>query len=1303
MSHNSVKCGIQDSYGFLWFGTNSGLNRFDGNDNTIYRTVASDSTSLPNNHILCLAEDAGRDIWVGTNLGCYIYRRKRDDFVRFDRCTQYGVTIGCEVKKILVASDGRVWIGTLGQGFFIYDPQREELRQESRYLSFVSDFCESSSGEVYVSSQQGGLSCFDKEGHFLASYPFTGEGAHSCINSMNEVDGCLWMDVGGQQLYALNLHSKQWEAFSFRDEDFNVVNRLLAYDGQFLLAGTDNGLYFFDRQTHGFSRIDMPDDPRGLSDVCINTILRDSEEGIWILTESGGVNYIPWCARFFDYYKPEPSGRMPGKESQIVGPLCEGADGKIWIGTRGGLYCQDGPDGIPVEQLIEGKRYDIRALWHDGDALWIGTNGNGLIRMDLDNRTVRNYTYREDIPHSLCGNEVRSIYSTTNGELYVGTTYGLCRYLPETDNFFVENNIGYMVTVVDMHEDRNGILWLATAGNGVFRCLLHNRHWKQYVCRRGISSCLVSNDVVALFEDREGTMWFATNGGGLCSFDPATETFSNFDPENRLLPSQSVYAIEEDDAGNFWISGDAGLVRVHPHTKQEYCRFVEDDGLQENRFSPRSSLKLSSGSLYFGGINGFNVFLPGDFGDNGYVPPIYITGIHLQHADEQTEHELLRPARPFYLLKKLVLPYAYNSFILDFVALNYQDSHRNSYSYILHGVDKEQITGTGIHQAAYTNLPPGHYKFELYASNNGRRLNERGVVLDVVITPPWWRTNWAYCGYLFLVIVLLVCVAWGWYGYVHRKYHRRMEEFRSNQEKEIYKSKINFFVNLVHEIRTPLSLISLPLEMLAEKEHADAGSERLFSTIRRNVDYLLGITNELLDFQKMDSGRLSLKVTPVMLAQLVKDVTGQFTETAAASGVTLSLSLPPQDVEATVDKEKVEKILVNLLGNALKFTRSRISVALQSKGCQVEIRVIDDGDGLSDAERQHVFKPFYQAENARGVSGGTGLGLPFSRSLAQAHGGDLTLENLPEGGCCARLVLPIAVAGERAAGLADLAEGTTAASGGEVQQGSVADKAERQRRCTILFVEDNAELLALTVASLRQWYKVVKATNGVEALECLEREGVDVIVSDVMMPEMDGLELCRRVKENLNYSHIPVILLTAKTTLEAKVEGMESGADVYLEKPFAIKQLHRQIENILQLRLLFHRSMLKVAGTAAPATMTEDVPMQSVSQKDIEFIERINRVIEEALADEDFSIDNLAESLNMSRSNFYRKIKSLTGVSPNDYLKTLRLNRAAKLIKSGMRISEVYGSVGFSSSSYFAKCFKAQFGVLPKEYAYRQE
>lgn len=562
--------------------------------------------------------------------------------------------------------------------------------------------------------------------------------------------------------------------------------------------------------------------------------------------------------------------------------------------------------------------------------------------------------------------------------------------------------------------------------------------------------------------------------------------------------------------------------------------------------------------------------------------------------------------------------------------------------------------------------------------------NDRTASLRIIITPPWWLSIPAYITYALALFFIIGYITYRWRMHVKRKYHQMMEDFRITQDKEIYKQKISFFINLVHEIRTPLSLICLPLEKLRDGKIEEHGKH--LTLIEKNVSYLLEITNQLLDFQKIENKKMKLDLKRHDINAIIKDIAEQFKDAASIKGLELSVSLPAPEMEAIVDNDIIRKIMVNLMSNALKYAASMIELSLKESDGHIVICVSNDGPRIPEGQKEKIFQIFYQIPDDKKQMPGTGIGLAFSKSLAESHQGTLSVENLPSSGCSFILSLPLKRATEKLPETESHPE----------SEGFEPDLPQtKNKRHTVLIVEDNIELQNEIREALEQWYKVYTAGNGKEALEKLEtNDATDVIVSDVMMPEMDGIEMCRHIKTNLTYSHIPIILLTAKTNLESKTEGMENGAEVYMEKPFSIKQLHNQIENLLKLRLAFHELMLRSAGTTHETPISEYIQ----SECDITFMKEVDTALTKHLDEESFSVDNLADAMNMSRTNFYRKLKMQTGMAPNIYIKNFRLNQAAELLAQNMRINEVMLRVGFMAPSYFAKCFKAKFGKLPKEY-----
>ena len=1293
LSHNTVWCVLQDSYGFMWFGTNDGLNLFDGKKFKIFRNDYQDKFSLGNNSVQTLFEDNNRNIWVGTNQGIYIYNRLNGEFKPFDTKTQYNVSISSEVKKIIQTGKGQIWIATLGQGIFIYDPGTGTLTQNSQYTSFVWDISEDRTYRIYSSSLQEGLICYDQNGKYLGSYVSfldKKDAENLRINCIKTVGDKVWFSVGASMLNSLDSKTKQIDQYSSKEQHVGTIRAIAKYSERELLIGSDNGLYIFYIQDGRFVRIDNVMNPRSLSDQSIFSILKDKEGGFWISTYLGGVNYLPKQTIVFNYFPPTYDTRScTGK---VISQFCENSDGNIWVGSQDGLkFLNVSTQEIkpyPVPGITQ--KLDIRSLLLDDDKLWIGTYGSGLKILDLKKNKLTEYYHVRNSSTTICSNDVLSLYRDREQNIYVGTTWGLCRYDRLSDRFETLNFVGTMTSVFDIMEDKSGYLWIATDNAGLFRLNPKNNQWKHYVREEDNPKSIASNSIITIYEDIDGKMWFGTNGGGLCYFNEEPESFTDFDPQNQILPGKVVYSIEEDILGNFWISGNAGLVRVNPDDKTSMRLFTKEDGLQSNQFNFRASLKSRNDMLYFGGINGFNSFFPNDFVENDFIPPVYITDAKLYNTNAKKNKEVLHLNGPVYTTKEITLPYGNNSIAFEFRALSYEQPDKNRYKYILEGFDNNWVDNGNVNIASYTNLPDGEYVFRVKGTNNDHRWNEQAATVRLTILPPWWSSGYAYWAYFLIIVGAGYLVYRYLTAKARTKFARQMEAYQIKTEKEVYQSKINFFVNLVHEIRTPLSLIKLPLERLSDEGPGPKTSKYL-TAINKNVNYLLHVVNQLLDFQKIENKGVVLDLHDQSLNGLVNELYDQFVYSAGLKQIEIILSLPEKDVVTAIDREKVAKILINLMSNALKHARKSIRLQLEPFDDHFEIGVADDGPGVPDEEKEKVFEAFYQSDSHKSNQG-TGIGLAFSRSLAESHHGHITLKDNEWNGASFVLSIPLQSVEEELLPV----------------NGKIQDMKNREligdhppedpetagtpfKNYKVLLVEDNTELLDMVEDSLRSFFTVMKASNGRLALDILSSENIDLIVSDVMMPEMDGFELCKAVKTDINYSHIPVILLTAKVTLDSKIEGMEYGADVYLEKPFSIKYLRKQIGNLIQLKIAFQKLL---STDPAQAVASEAVP-----KRDKEFLERLYGNVEEHIAELDFSIDNIAETMFMSRSSFYRKIKSITGMTPNDYLKVLRLNKAAELLLQGeYPVSEICARTAFSSSSYFAKCFKARFGVLPKDY-----
>ncbi|WP_169305547.1 hybrid sensor histidine kinase/response regulator transcription factor [Sphingobacterium alkalisoli] len=1269
LSHNTVWCSLQDSKGFLWFGTSDGLNRFDGKVFKSFQKSYTDSTSLGNNNIRTLFEDAEEQIWVGTTNGVYIYNRYKNEFAKFNTVTRYHVGINAEVTGIFHMGKDHIWMTTFGQGFFIYNLKTKQLKQNSRNISFVWDAVLSTQNTVFISSKYGEIQEFSKEGKLINEYQL----ADGFIaKELFVMDNRLWFTTEKAFIGILDLFSKKIQYLPFAEDRFGKLRKFSSYNATETLLATDWGIYAFDIYREEIRNLGKQNQSN-LGDETISSITRDKEGGLWFGTSIGGVNYLP---------KPNKpilsfDSQYPGLERiKIIHTFAEDNHGNIWIGTKNGLRLFD-PEtkqisqiGIPPSVL----HTEIKSLLYEGNHLWIGTMGKGLKKWNLVNQTIKNYTYSKNNNRTITSDDVLALYKCSDGNIYVGTSWGINRYNAIEDNFVTLNLVGSMVSVVDLVEDKKKQLWIATENAGIFKFHIENNSLTHYYANGSAAQKITTNSIISVYQDKKENIWTGTNGEGLLCFDAKKERFSPIDTSNTFLPNQVIYAINEDNLGYLWVSSNMGLTRLSSSQLNKSTSFTKEDGLSSNQFNFNATFKTKKGALLFGSVNGFQFFEPDNFVNNSYVPPTYITKVQLINGDILSTYNDFNPFTDD--SKPIQLKFNQNNIQLDFATLSFEGSHKNKFRYKLDGLDKDWIQ-TKSNIISYNNLSPGNYTFLLKGSNNDEVWSSETKRLKISISYPWWQSNLAKIIYLLLLSGIIYSLINYYKQYHRRQLKLKFKRYKDEQEQKVYQSKIDFFINLMHEIRTPLTLISIPVEKLRQTETST--SKRYLSILNRNVNYLLTLVNQVLDFQKLDNSKTALHYQQTDLINVIEDICQQFDAASEYKNIRLNKHLQYESLHVNIDSDAIAKILFNIIGNAFKYTQSYISITLELFEKKFQIRISDDGAGIPDSEKTKIFDTFYQIDSKN--YSGTGIGLSFAKNLAELHGGALTVtDNLPHG---ATFILEIPLsddllikAKEEIVNNVTVPENQTVA---------------KQFDITILLVEDNEELGTIIQENLMEQFEVTWVKNGQLAIDYLNDHAISLIITDVMMPLVDGYQLTKYVKSTLAFCHIPIIMLTSKSNEEAKLFGLEQGAEVYLEKPISLTYLKMQIENLYKLRLAFQSNTSKIQDLVNTA--------DHLTNKDRDFLKKVNNEVLAHLEEYDFSIDSLAEKLFMSRSNFYRKLKSISGLSPNEYLRKVRLEKAAELLRSReYRISEIYYKVGFSSSSYFAKCFKAEYGVSPKEF-----
>lgn len=1291
LSQNTVNAILQDRKGFMWLGTKDGLNRYDGLSFRKFKHDAANPRSIGNSFITSLYEDFNGNIWVGTDAGVYIYYPEKEAFEEFDCQSLEKTRIERSVSMIAGDKQGRVWIAVEAQGMFCYDTRQKLLRNYplSEISSNIKCFTFDSGGTLWLGFYGDGL--YYSKDNLATVHPYG-----SPEDGKREFEGgvitkivqgnynCLYIGSVKEGVSELNLTSGQVRNLLAIDESGESIfcRDLLPYSDNELWIGTESGIYIYNLRTAQFIHLRASlYDSYSLSDNAIYALYKDREEGLWIGSYFGGVDYYPRQYTYFaKYYPKNIANSLHGKR---VREFCRADDGTLWIGTEDGGLNHFNPKTKEFHFFEPSAGFtNIHGLCMDGSHLWVGTFSKG-IRV-IDTRTgmvLRTYT-EGHTPHSLNDNSIFSICRTSAGEIYLGTLFGLLRYNRTQDSFDCIPELNGKF-VYDIKEDSYGNLWLATYANGAYCYDVSVRRWKNYVFDAEDERSLPYDKVLSVFEDSYRQIWLTTQGGGFCLFHPDTETFTRYGLKDGL-PNDVVYQIVEDDDRFLWLTTNNGLVRFDPKT-MEMKVFSTANGLPTNQFNYRSGFKDEAGNIYLGSINGFVAFDPRTFAENRQVPAVAITDFLLFNKEVPVGETDSPLKSSITFSDKVVLTADQNSFSFRIAALSYQAPRMNKLMYKLEGFDEGWLTIGESPLVTYSNLGYGDYVFKVKASNSDGVWNEQETSLHLSILPPFYLSGWAYCFYVLFFMGCLVCVIFYFKKRNYRKQHRQMEMLEQEKEREVYHAKIDFFTNVAHEIRTPLTLIKGPLENIILKKEVDSETKEDLYIMKQNTERLLNLTNQLLDFRKTETRGFRLNFTECDVVAVLRETYLRFTSLAKQKGLDFILELPQECFMADVNQEALTKIISNLLNNGVKYASTYLRISLETDEKVFHIRTFNDGEMIPDTMKEEIFKPFVRLDKEDEVTTGTGIGLALSRSLAELHQGSLMMEKGEEVNCFC-LTLPVNQ---------DSTITLSAENVSQVEENSCGWEQEetdtKEKKPMILVVEDNPDMLAFIRKQLTTEYSVLTAMNGIEALAVLDNHYVNLVVSDVMMPQMDGFELCKTIKSDLSYSHIPVVLLTAKTNIQSKIEGLELGADAYIEKPFSVEYLLANISSLIhnreKLRQTFAKSPFVAANTMA------------LTKADEEFIWKLNDIIQANLHNPEFSMEDMADALKMSRSSFYRKIKGVLDLSPNEYLRLERLKQAAQLLKEGKsRVNEICYTVGFNSPSYFSKCFLKQFGVLPKDF-----
>lgn len=1304
LAQSTVTHLIQDSKGFMWFGTLDGLSRYDGYR---FRNFTYDPLKnvgqLGDGYIHYLCEDMQGNIWVGTLRGVYIYNPRTENFDHFTKTTEDGSRISGNITAIATDKTGNVWIADYGNGLFRYDTSKDTLicyRADGSPGSLSSNEITSilvdREDKVWIGTlgyTNGCLNVFCPADETFRHFSTRVGGVEIAINKVVE-DNRDYLLLGSPNfgVYSFNKRTGVATPLIWNDSDHMFVTDILCVGTDEIWVGTSSGIYVYNRTNSRILHM-RPNsaDRNSLSSYMIYAMAQDKDGGIWIGTHAGGVNYLPGNHNNFEKFYPIST--TDGMSGKIVRDMDEDSAGHIWIATEDkGLNRYD-PQTDKFEQYTadNGKieSNSITAFSIYDHYLLIGYLGKGLDVIDMRSGSRINHMPNENDSLALKDNTVMSIYPDSRGRVWIGTTLNMQRYDPITRKFATIKALSGNSFIFDILEDYLGYIWVATYNKGLFRYDPLRGDCVHFTHDPATPGSIGFDRVICLFEDTRNRLWAGTEGGGVSVYCPTEGTFRVYTTGDGL-PSNVVYKILEDDKNRLWLSTNRGL-SCFDLERDQFINYSFSDGLVSDLFNYKSGLKASDGMLYFGGTEGFIRFDPYGILSQTTPSPVVFTGFQVfnQDVDIATSGSPLNES--IVNNPQIILTHNQSTFNLEFAVLSYNTPRLNRYAYRMEGYDKNWIY-TKDNRVTYSNMPPGHYRFHIRGANSSGVWNERGQTLEITVLSPPWLTWWAITVY---VLVVLALAYWGSAVVKARKrekQERMIKDMKAQKERDIYESKIKFFTSVAHEIKNSFSLIKAPFEQLDKCQNDKTEYEQNMEVIGANIERLQNLTMQVFDFNKVENSSFRFSYVNANVNHLVESVLYCFMPTLHTRNIDLRMSMPHPEIESRLDSEAFIKIVSNLLNNAAKFAQKVICVELYADNDVFTLVVSNDGEIIDCKYRDLIFNTFFQIPGSRNNGEGIGMGLSLVKHLVTLHKGEVFLAD--SDGKMNRFVvkipmlppeLPFESAYEENAPIDDVSS-----------SGEVLSEKPGKSKLTILIVEDDKGMLDFLQKLLSKNYHILTANYASEAMVLLDKNPVDLILSDVMMPGMDGFDFCRWIKSQIEYSHIPVILLTAQSGIESKIAGMESGADAYIEKPFSAEFLQSQIANLFQNKMLLKQAFLK-----SPSMLTETI---AGSAEDDKLLKKIVDIIEKHLDDVNFSVEQLANELCIGRSNLYRKIKRLADSTPNDFIRLIRLKKAAQMIREGnYRIVEIGYMTGFTSSSYFAKCFKKQFGMLPKEFANKSD
>jgi len=1279
----------------MWFATDGGLNRFDGISVKQYYSQHL-SRSIPSNSVPCLISTSDGKLFVGTSAGLAEYIPETDDFTPLF-CN------GIALKDIFAMQQGNgteLLISTENQGAYIYNYSKNEFRKVKLGNERIFGMTVDKEG-LYWGFSRFTVYRFDQHNKILETFKVSGQLFKSAISyAKSDKKGVLWIGTFENGLFTFNFRQKQFEPFvsSNKVEMYYIRTIEEGKNPNEYWVGTEKGLYVINITTGFFEHYVQTFDPnrKSINDNAIYKVFRNDRNVFFIGTYFGGVNIAKSGHFGFNAYFPDDKpGYLQGK---AIGTIAKAPDGKLWIATEDAGIAIFNQQTKTFTHLFSNTKdkstlstNNIHALLMDGKYCWVGHFMGGISKMDISTKKAKRFQNDPNQPNSLSNNFVFALYRFSPDSILVGTISGIDILNRKTETFsrFRENEL-HDCFVYDIFSTPDGKIWILTYNKGIFILDKNNKGLMAHF-QAGDRSGLPCNSVISHCVDSKKQIWIGTRGGGLSLFHPSVQKFTNINSD-KMLPDNVVYGIEDDPNGYLWISSNKGISRLH-FSDSTSVHFNYRYGIAGNQYNYKSYFKDTDGTIYFGSVSGLTAFNPLNIVTPSEVPKVYFTNLLVSN-------KIILPGTSGVLSRqidysdKVKLKHYQNSFTFEFSSINYFEGDV-AYQYCLEGLDKNWSPATDRMQANYTNLSPGTYIFHVRAMNKISKQtgDERSIV--IIISPPFWASWWAYILYL-ISFVLIVRFSYRAYTNRHReKVALTIEKLEKENLRLLHQHKMNFFTNISHEFKTPLTIIIASIEMLLKQDELkDTEKEEVKHTIKRSAMRLLTLVNQLMEFRKIESDHAIIKTQKGDIVDFFNQNISVYRPLLEKKNIELRIQAHYELTEIYFDFDKLEKIFTNLLTNAVKYTPSDgiITLNLNITNSDFSFSVQDSGKGLNPEQKERIFDIFYSETEANPLLESSGVGLALTASLVKLLKGEIRVDSEPGEGSKFTVRLPYADKEEHpetyerqlsATDLPDIIPADTFSDD--------AAATDSNKEYSILIAEDNKDLLKILVKRLGTKFKVKGVENGLDAWNFATEKIPDIVITDVMMPLMGGFELCEKIKTDVNLCHIPVVMLTAKTANEDKMQGLRVGADFYIPKPFAMEELETVLHNLVKTRkMLLNKltDLARIEGFVVPASNQEHA-----------FVEKVFELIEQHIGDSSLDVQFLAGKLNISRTSLHNKLTSTMNMSATKFINSVRINKSKELMRTtDLTFSEIAYKVGFGDSAYFSRIFKKLTGKTPGEF-----